>query len=382
MVGSMAIESSVSAAAGRLLRCNPVLLMGSLSMGGSERQGYLLAKVLTGLGMKPGVVAWNSTNDDYYKDLIQSLGIPLVTVPSDCGRFGKVWWLRKVMRRVNPPILHSYAFFLNSVAAWTMRGTPGMALGSIRSTYEFEAGNGWLHYLMNRRWPEGVIVNSAAARNAAQADRRGFRPRKILFVPNGIDLSLYPHRALTEKTCPRIIGIGNLHPEKRWDCLIRAAGIICRVDSSADFEIVIVGKGTESERLAALAGKEGIPDRVVLLGRRYDVPDLLREADISVLVSDGEGTPNAVMESMAAGLPLVVTDVGDNGRLVEDGVHGFVVGRGDERALAERILRLITEFPLRRKMGENGRIKAFDEFGLEKLGENTLSAYRELGWKG
>jgi glycosyltransferase involved in cell wall biosynthesis len=87
------------------------------------------------------------------------------------------------------------------------------------------------------------------------------------------------------------------------------------------------------------------------------------------------------MEAMACGRAVVATDAGDVPCLIEDGKTGFVVPRGDEAALLARIITLMTDHDLCRRMGEAGRVKAERQFGLDRLVSETLAAYRAMGWK-
>jgi glycosyltransferase involved in cell wall biosynthesis len=99
-----------------------------------------------------------------------------------------------------------------------------------------------------------------------------------------------------------------------------------------------------------------------------------------VHTSDSEGCPNVVMEAMACGRAVVATDAGDVPTLVEDGKTGFVVPRGDEATLLARLVTLMTDHDLCRRMGEAGRAKAEQQFGLDRLVSETLAAYRAMGW--
>jgi glycosyltransferase involved in cell wall biosynthesis len=108
---------------------------------------------------------------------------------------------------------------------------------------------------------------------------------------------------------------------------------------------------------------------------------LLSEATCLVLTSDNEGCPNVVMEAMACGRAVVATDVGDVPYLVEDGKTGFVVRRGDDSMLVERMLSLMTDRDLCQRMGEAGQAKAEREFGLDRFVMETLAIYRAVGWK-
>jgi glycosyltransferase involved in cell wall biosynthesis len=112
-----------------------------------------------------------------------------------------------------------------------------------------------------------------------------------------------------------------------------------------------------------------------------DIASLLATARFLVHTSDSEGCPNVVMEAMACGRAVVATDAGDVPSLVEDGKTGFVVPRGDEATLLARMVTLMTDDDLCRRMGEAGRAKAEQQFGLDRLVAETLAAYQAMGWK-
>jgi glycosyltransferase involved in cell wall biosynthesis len=100
-----------------------------------------------------------------------------------------------------------------------------------------------------------------------------------------------------------------------------------------------------------------------------------------VHTAEDEGCPNVVLEAMACGRAVVATDAGDLPRLIDNEKTGFVVPRGDETALANRIAILLKDRELCRRMGEAGRMKAERAFGLERLMSETFAAYRAEGWE-
>jgi glycosyltransferase involved in cell wall biosynthesis len=359
----------------------PLLLVGSLRPGGSERQGYLLVRALRDLGLRPGVIVWTLTGEDFYRDLIQQCGIPLVHPPQDKGPLSKLAWLRGTVREVRPAVLHSMAFYLNSPAWWAMRGN-GVAIGSIRGEYSFERRVGPVHYALNRHWPNSIIANSQRSWQEAKLDTGFFRVRNPMWVPNGLDADQYSPRNHGDNGFVRVIAVGNLHPYKRWDRLVHTVAELARAMPAARFEVLIVGEGGERARLAALIAETGMDRIVRLMGRRFDVPELLSESDIFVLTSDTEGTPNAIMEAMAAGLPVVTSDVGDAPRLVADGETGFVAARDDVQGFVTSLGKLIADAGLRARMGAAGRKRAETEFSLESLAQRTIDAYRCAGWTG
>jgi glycosyltransferase involved in cell wall biosynthesis len=375
--GAMETRDAGTTAPPPLAGCNPLLLAGQLSDGGTERQTYLAARSLQRSGMSPGVVVWTLTGADRYQRAIEDLGIPVVTAPQGKGRLAKMRWLRRLVQQVRPEVLHAMPFYLNAAAAWAMRGLPGVAVGGLRCDYRLPAVDGWVYYRVNRRWPGILLANSEKAVREAQQDRSPFRPRHLFWVPNAIDLEVFLPRRHAAVACPLVAGVGNLRREKRWDRLLRVLARVRQRTPELDFRAEIAGEGGERPALQRLVGELGLSERVALLGLRRDVPQFLQSADVLALVSDSEGAPNAVLEGMAAGLPVLATAVGDVPRLVEDGVHGFVVPPADEELLAERLTALLRDAGLRARLGAEGRRKAEREFGLEQLGIRLREIYQQ-----
>jgi len=148
-----------------------------------------------------------------------------------------------------------------------------------------------------------------------------------------------------------------------------------------DVDFRIAGDGPLRSVLEKLAGDLEISRAVEFQGEVHDIPAFLRGAKFLVHTSESEGCPNAVMEAMASGLPVVAMGAGDIPYLVEDGQSGFVVRQDDEEGLVERISQLITDDSLCRDMGRIARAKAEREFGVERMVSGTLEAYRAAGWE-
>jgi len=112
----------------------------------------------------------------------------------------------------------------------------------------------------------------------------------------------------------------------------------------------------------------------LFLGRRSDIPEILASCDIAVLPSRAEGLPNAVLEYMAAGLPVIASRVGGNAELVQDGVTGILVPAEDWAAL----LKLLSEPSLARRLGQAGREFTVQNFSFERLVRDVDALYTEL----
>ncbi len=180
-----------------------------------------------------------------------------------------------------------------------------------------------------------VVANSAAA--AAQLRAEGVPPVKTLVIPNGIDLDTFPPAPRSAQKV--VTTIANLRNGKAHDVLLQAASLVLLRQPDARFRIV--GDGPLRDTLEAQARALGIDRRVDFLGGRDDVPALLQSSDLFAFPSLMEAFPNGVMEAMAAGLPIVATDVGGIPELLDHGRNGLLVRPGDAGALADGILHFL-----------------------------------------
>jgi len=243
---------------------------------------------------------------------------------------------------------------------------------------DWEGSSRWLARL-NARWPREQIYNSFEAAKAASGAKSLFIPGHVSVVRNGVDLESFRPSPLPYTGRTNIVGIGSLIPIKRWDRLLAAASELKR--RNFDFTVQIAGDGPLRRSLEIEVQDRVLEDQVRFLGHLNEVPRFLSDTTFLVHCSDAEGCPNAVIEAMACGRAVVATDVGDIPSLVEDGKTGFVVRRGDNAMLLDRMARLMEDRDLCRRLGEAGRAKAEREFGLDRLVSGTLAAYRVAGWK-
>jgi glycosyltransferase involved in cell wall biosynthesis len=170
--------------------------------------------------------------------------------------------------------------------------------------------------------------------------------------------------------------VGRLHPQKGFASLLAA---VARVrERLPAIRLLLVGGGALRRDLVARAEALGLAEVVIFAGSRGDVPEILAALDLFVLPSLWEGLPNAVLEAMAAGLPVVATAAGGTPEVVVDGETGLLVPPGDVTALAEAIERLLRDPGLRRKMGEAGRKRVEGHFTIEQTVAQTVALYETL----
>jgi glycosyltransferase involved in cell wall biosynthesis len=328
---------------------------------------------------QPAVAVWNFSEADVYVPKIRDLNVPLYSFPNMLSAAAKLRAFNRLVRQLVPEVIHSYTFYTNFAAYWSIRGTRAIAIGSVRGdlTRAKKDAGLWLGNL-SARWPRGQIYNNSSAAETCRLSRSFFVPKRCFVVRNGLSLEQFCSAPLAVGGKVRIVGVGSLVPVKRWDRLLRAAVVFKRL--GCNYLIQIAGDGCLRELLERQARELGITDCLEFIGYTENISGLLAEARFLVHTSDSEGYPNVVMEAMACGRAVVATDAGDIPSLVEDGKTGFVVPRGDETTLVARMMTLMTDYDLCRRMGEAGRAQAEQQFGLDRLVSDTLAAYRAMGW--
>lgn len=217
----------------------------------------------------------------------------------------------------------------------------GAVFGSRRNVgHAITRFDGMLARLYNHWFIDQIVANCDAARRAV-IEQEGARPAQVQVVPNVLDLDrfsdLAPWRAKSAGSLHKVGMVGNLRPVKGADLFIRAVRTVLRQFPGTTFEIA---GGGNPQPYQLLIDEQGLSGNVRLLGEVVDVPGFLGTLDIAVLPSRAEGQSNALLEYMAAGRPIVATNVGGNAELVFSGRNGLLV-MPDESELAAAIVRLL-----------------------------------------
>jgi glycosyltransferase involved in cell wall biosynthesis len=295
--------------------------------------------------------------------------------------------LYRLMRRIRPSVAHFYLpgpYLVGAPVALAAR-IP-VRLMSRRSLSDYQR-NWPLASRLERqlhRTMDAVIGNSQAV--IRDLLREGVPSSKVKLIYNGINVpTFFPSRKAARRRLKldddTLVGVmvANLVPYKGHGDLIRA---LSRVEPYLLFSwcILLVGRDTGLRSgLEELATELGVGHRLKFLGEQRDVPEILAAADFALLTPSGnEGFSNAILEAMAACLPMIVTDVGGNAEAVIDGETGFVVPVGDAEALSGAILRMARVPELRARFGAAGLRRVEANFALERTVEAHLDVYREL----
>lgn len=171
----------------------------------------------------------------------------------------------------------------------------------------------------------------------------------------------------------RLVTVARLDEPKDHELLVTAlAGL-----ESYGWSLDIIGDGPHEQAIKALVNRCGLRDRIRFLGLRRDVPELLSQAHVFVLCTKWEGLPRSIIEAMRTGLPVVASRVGGVPELVEDGVTGFLVSKGNLDEMRERLRTLLDDPSMRETMGAAGRAAYEANFRIETMIEKTVQVYRE-----
>lgn len=373
------------------MKPNVLFIIDSFEQGGSERQALQLLRQLHTSGECRVYLACLQNRGSLREDADQ-LGLGEINEYALTSFYDLNFarQLRRLVRFVRDnkiDVVHTHCFYTN------IFGMTGAFLSGVpaRVTSKGET-DGFRTPMQKRaerisfRLAHRVIANCLVVQN--QLIREGVRPAKIIQHYNGLDLErlrvqagLRKEDALASFNLPRnrplVSIVANLHnPVKDHPMFLRAAARVRAVLPNAGF--VIAGEGELMEGLRTLAEQLGIEKDVFFIGRCDNVANLLFASDVGVLSSRAEGFANAILEYMAARLPVVATDVGGVREAIKEAETGYVVPSGDHEKMAERIIELLSSPERARAMGERAKSIVAEKFSCDRHLQNTLELYDEL----
>ncbi|HSB70241.1 MAG TPA: glycosyltransferase family 4 protein [Candidatus Methylomirabilis sp.] len=298
--------------------------------------------------------------------------------------------LVRIFRAVRPDLVHTHlakAGALGRVAA-RLTGVPLCVHtfhGHVLEGYFHPAVArifGWIERGLARR-TDRIVAISPRLREDILAMGIG-RPEQVEVIPLGLDLARFRSGAsagLREaigvaRDTPLLGIVGRLVPIKDHPALFQALALLDGGDGAP--HLVVVGDGERRQALERLASGLHLDSRIHFLGWRDDLEAILGELDVIICCSRNEGTPLALIEAMAAGVPVLSTDVGGVGDVVAHGETGWLVPPGDPAALAEAIRLLVAQPVLRARLATAGRAVALERHGVEGLIQRTEALYTRL----
>lgn len=241
----------------------------------------------------------------------------------------------------------------------------------------------WTLAMLVDRWVEVSPELRAASVRKDRVPRS-----KIEVIENGVDVRRFRDAQPAPlrrdpgipEAAPLVLSVGRLESIKGHRHLIRA--LAAPSLKGTDIVAVLAGDGADRAELERLAATLGLADRVRFLGARTDVPELMAACDVFVMPSDSEGLPFALLEAMAAGLPVVGTAVGKIPSLLENGRYGLVVPPRNPEALAEAIAQTLRHFPDSRERGVRAQAFVASRYGRDRMLRRYGRLYRNLLGRG
>ena len=360
------------------------LMTDSFETGGSERQFVELARSLNPASYRVSLGCLQPKGP-FRKDVVAvehfNLGGSLYRLPSMRTRYR----LAARLGAAGIAIAHAFDFYTNLtlIPAAKLARTP-VVIGSLRQLGDLLTPIRRRAQLMMFRWSDCVICNSQAAANNLL--RHGFRPERLAVIGNGLPLSAFAETLPVITPRPGVLRVGmvarmNARSKNHRILLEAAARLRPRMPN---FEIVLVGDGPLRAELERQAADMGISDAVQFLGDRRDMQAILASLDVTVLPSESESLSNAILESMAAGVPVIANHVGGNIELLSND-RGILLPPGDLEALTAALQRIAADTPLRDSLSRNARKFAHENFTTEQMRKKHEELYAELldrkGWR-
>lgn len=252
----------------------------------------------------------------------------------------------------SPDVVHSHAFPCMYCAPWALfRGVP--LLHTIHTTPEVEASRAIRKKMMGGMYKhkKAFPVAISEVNRRKTAEFYSLALDDVYMIRNPVDLKKYELPSEGGRSGKRFVItiVASLIPVKNHECLLRAFVTVYR--NHPECRLWVIGDGSLKSDLMDLSDCLGISKAVKFWGLRDDVSDLLKDSDVFVLSSLYEGSPMSIIEAMAAGLPVVATNVGGVPDLVSDS-NGILVEPNDDQALAHALVSLVEDGSLRRSMGK------------------------------
>lgn len=299
--------------------------------------------------------------------------------------------LKAHIRSLRPDIVHTWLFAANAYGRRAALATGVKTI--VAGERSVDPWKQWWHWLIDRRLARRTarfVTNSTGVRNFYAS--HGIAAEKFVVIPNGIDVPP-PLSSIDETAKQRdreallrdlqlpsdarlLIAVGRLWPQKNYKHLLWTMCLLKEIRH--DTHLLIVGEGPQRWRLGRYRRQVQIEDRVHLIGERNDVARLLTHAESFLSASQYEGQPNAMMEAMAAGLPVIASDIAGHRDLVIPGETGYLTPLGDKAEMARWVNRLLDDHTLAATMGAAGRSRMQADFSVANMIARHAQLYREL----
>jgi glycosyltransferase involved in cell wall biosynthesis len=354
----------------------------SKTLGGGERIVLKLAERLPEYGYRASILTFSA---DPESPALNSPPCPIYLLPLqrtyDFTALKGALHLRRFLKQQQIQVVQT---FFESSDIWAGFVTKTMSraklIWSRRDMGILRSRKHDTSYRMMARLPDAVFaVSDLVRRHCIEVDR--IDPARVQTIYNGLDLKEWsttlPAACSSQK--PIVTTAGNIRHVKGHDVFIRAAALVVPEFPNVSFNIA--GGVLEPDyyrQLQTLVHDLNLSDHFHFAGNITNLREHLSEASLFVLPSRSEGFSNAIVEAMAASLPVVATDVGGNAEAVQEGISGLIVPPEDPQALAAAITSLLVDPSRAKAMGEAGKRRVAEKFTTEAMMEDTVAVYSKL----
>jgi glycosyltransferase involved in cell wall biosynthesis len=355
----------------------------TLDESGAEKQLTLLATTLPRDEFEPHVIAL--TRGGPYADRLEAAGVP-VRVLDKRWKYDPFAWRRlsRTLQRLQPGVVHTWLFAANAYGRMSLPRPVPKVIVSERCVDSWKSG--W-QLRLDRKLiarTDRLVGNSQSVVDFYA--EQGLPRQKFITIRNGVDLPPQRSRAevLAELQLPDesfLVGyVGRLAEQKRVRDLIWAVETLRQIRPQV--HLLLIGDGPERERLEQTARDVRAERHVHFLGHRPDAAAWMSAFDTFWLASSFEGQSNSLMEAMAAGRPVVATDIAANRELVTPDQTGFLANVGDSVAFMQFTRRLLDEPDLARRLGDAARERMRTDFSVAGMTAAYAALYRDVCGRG
>ncbi len=350
--------------------------------GGQERQLTYLLKSIDSLQHKVKVIVWHERENGFYNKSIADMGVDIIATPRHINSIvAKLRFIRQIIKNEKPDILQSFSYYLNFYTYTLTAFTGTKPIGSIRSGMELYRRQTFFPiYMLCTFFPFRFISNNFSFNDCNVLPfQKLYLKRKTVVIPNALQAELFPERLNQNNSIQSSyvsVSVGRLVKEKRIDLMIKIHKLL--LEMGINIVHFHAGEGDQSDELKELITNSGLNDTFILSGVKRNIPEFLSQADIFIYTSDFEGSPNAVMEAMAAGLPIVTTNCGDVRFFLENELGGYILPLGHWEDIAQKVAVLLGNQTLRKQMGEHNAKASRINFSVSKMTEKYISTYDNI----
>ncbi|ADQ13554.1 glycosyltransferase [Halanaerobium hydrogeniformans] len=360
----------------------------TLGLGGAETLLYNTLRKIDRNKFEPLVICLIEGSNELADDIENKLDIKVYKLNmKNKLDIRKIYSLYKIIKKENPDIIHSHLYAANILSRVIGKLTSAPV---IISTIHNSVFGGKLREISLKFTDKfsslNTIISDKAASNAIKMNITNKDKLKVIY--NGVDVEVFEDYSQMaerkkiikelnlENDIPILLSVGNLSKQKGYPVLFKALEKL--KDKNKSFYLLIAGKGKLENQLKELVKKYDMKNEIYFLGTRRDIPQLMAAADFFVMSSHWEGLPVVLLEAMASGLPVIYTNVGGVGQVI-DSNFGYLVTPDDENELADKIIEMINlSDSERNKMGEYARGKVKREYSIDNMVENFVKLYDEL----